>query len=137
VILGPKGKPIKQPMYIHRVDGEPLAVAGLWTTWRDKNGPPDAPWLHTCTLITTEANETMAPVHHRMPVILPATRWQQWLDPNNSDIAGLQALLVPAPNSLLTMHPVSTDVNNARNRGEYLREPLSPPPPEPNLFDNL
>ena len=43
------GKPSKQPMFIHRLDGEPLAVAGLWTTWRDKTAGPDAPWLHSCT----------------------------------------------------------------------------------------
>ena len=124
--LSPKGKPIKQPMYVHRVDNEPLAVAGLWTAWRDKNGPSDAPWLHTCTVITTAANDTMAPVHHRMPVILPATRWDQWLDPANTDIDGLRSLLVPAPNSLLTMHPVSTDVNNVRNQGAYLLDLVDP-----------
>lgn len=152
VLLGPKGKPIKQPMYIHRIDGEPLAVAGLWTAWRDKNGPQDAPWLHTCSVITTSANETMAPVHDRMPVILPATRWEQWLDPSNPDLAALQRLLVPAPNNLLTMHPVSTAVNNVRNKGAELTieiDPANPPnateaapmkpakliPAEPSLFD--
>ena len=51
-----KGKPIKQPMFIHRADGDMLAVAGLWSIWRDKSGAPDAPWLHSCTIITTAAN---------------------------------------------------------------------------------
>ncbi|MEO6122576.1 MAG: SOS response-associated peptidase [Ilumatobacteraceae bacterium] len=120
--VGKNGKPVKQPMFIHRVDGEPLAVAGLWSAWRDKNGPADAPWLHTCTVITTAANNTMAPVHDRMPVILPASAWQQWLDPATDDVEALKQLLVPAPDNLLTMHKVSTEVNNVRNRGPELIE---------------
>src|SRR5580765_994816 len=73
------GKPVKQPMYIRRLDGEPLAVAGLWSAWRPKDGPADAPWLHSCTIVTTTANGTMAPIHDRMPVMLPASAWSQWL----------------------------------------------------------
>ncbi len=122
--LNAKGKPVKQPMFIHRVDGEPLAVAGLWSAWRPKDSEPETPWLHTCTVITTAANNTMAPVHDRMPVILPATRWQQWLDPAGTDIEALRAMLVPAPDSLLTMHKVSTDVNNVRNRASSLVDPI-------------
>ena len=122
--VGAKGKPIKQPMFIHRVDGEPLAVAGLWSAWRDRNGPSDAPWLHSCTVITTAANNTMTPVHDRMPAILPASAWAQWLDPAEGDVDQLQQLLVPAPDSLLTMHKVSTQVNNVRTNGADLIEPL-------------
>ena len=107
-------------MFIHRLDGEPLAVAGLWTTWRDKTAGPDAPWLHSCTVVTTSANATMAPVHDRMPVMLPATAWHEWLDPGNNNIEELQRLLVPAPDNLLTMHKVSTEVNNVRNKGAEL-----------------
>lgn len=118
--LNAKGKPVKQPMYIHRVDGEPLAVAGLWSAWRPKDGPAEAPWLHTCTVITTSANHTMEPVHDRMPVILPASAWRQWLDPSAADIDALRAMLVPAPDNLLTMHKVSTEVNNVRNKGAEL-----------------
>ena len=121
--LNAKGKPIKQPMFIHRIDGEPIAVAGLWSAWRPKDGPKDAPWLHTCTVITTSANHTMEPVHDRMPVILPATAWQQWLDPAVDDTDALRAMLVPAPDSLLTMHKVSTEVNNVRNKGAELIRP--------------
>jgi putative SOS response-associated peptidase YedK len=117
------GKPVKTPMYIHRVDGEPLAVAGLWATWRDREAGPDAPWLHSCTVITTAANDTMAPVHDRMPVILPASLWQEWLDPTNHDVESLQRLLQPAANDVLTMHAVSTAVNNVRNKGPELVEP--------------
>ena len=119
------GKPAKQPMFIHRADGQLLAVAGLWATWRDRAAGPDAPWLHSCTIITTSANSTMAPVHDRMPVLLSVDDWQQWLDPTNGDTASLQHLLVPAPADVLVMHPVSTAVNNARNSGEQLIEPVA------------
>lgn len=121
-----KGKPAKQPMYIHRLDDEPLAVAGLWSAWRDKAGADDAPWLHTASVITTSANETMRPVHDRMPVILPRSAWAEWLDPTMHDLDRLSSLLVPAPDDLLAVHPVSTDVNNVRNKGRHLVEAVDP-----------
>jgi putative SOS response-associated peptidase YedK len=119
-----KGKPAKQPHFIHRLDGEPLAVAGLWAAWRDREAGPDAPWLHSCTVITTSANATMAPVHDRMPVILGESDWATWLDPENNDLIELNGLLVPASDGLLTMHPVSTDVNKVANKGPQLVEPV-------------
>lgn len=126
-----QGKPAKQPMYIHRLDGEPLAFAGLWSAWHDPATDADAPRLHSATIVTTSANGDMAPIHDRMPVILPASRWAEWLDADNHDIESLGRLLVPAPDGLLTYHPVSTDVNNVRNRGEHLREEAPPLTPEP------
>jgi putative SOS response-associated peptidase YedK len=120
-----EGKPTKRPLLIYHPGGEPLAVAGLWARWRPKQAEQTegAPWLHTCTIITTRANETMAPVHDRMPVLLPRSAWDEWLDPTNRDIASLAKLLVPAPNDVLTMHEVSTLVNNVRNKGAELIEP--------------
>ena len=118
------GKAMKTPMFIHRADGMPLAVAGLCAAWRDREAGPDAPWLHTCTLITTAANQTMASVHDRMPVILPASAWDLWLDPTANDTGILVPLLAPAPNDVLVMHAVSTDVNNVRNRGRELVDPV-------------
>jgi putative SOS response-associated peptidase YedK len=120
-----KGAPVKQPMFIHRVDGEPLAVAGLWSSWRSREAGDDEPWLHSCTILTTSANSTMTPVHDRMPVILPAWAWDEWLDPTNDDTEALARLLVPAPDTLLTMHKVSTAVNSVRNKGEELIAPLN------------
>jgi putative SOS response-associated peptidase YedK len=117
------GKLAKRPHFIHRVDDEPLAIAGLWSAWRDKAKGPGAPWLHSATVVTTSANDTMAPIHDRMPVILPKAMWHLWLDPANQNIEMLQKLLVPAPDDLLTMHEVSTDVNNVRNKGAHLVEP--------------
>jgi len=119
------GKPMKTPMFIHRADDEPLAVAGLWATWRDRAAGPDAPWLHSCTVITTAANDTMMPVHDRMPAVLPPEAWAAWLDPTNQDMAALQQLLRPAPEALLVMHAVGTEVNNVRNRGPELIVPAT------------
>lgn len=120
------GSKVKQPYFIHRLDGEPLAVAGLWERWRDKATPAgDEPLtLHSATLITVGANATMAPIHDRMPALLPASSWSQWLDPSNHDLVSLGELLVPAPNDLLTMHPVSTAVGNVRNKGPELIDPI-------------
>ena len=118
--VGKNGKPLKTPMFIHRADGQPLAVAGLWAVWRDPAEGPDGPWLHSCTVITTAANQFMTPVHDRMPVILPEDAWEEWLDPTNQDTAALSRLLVGCPEDLLQMHAVSTDVNNVRNKGEAL-----------------
>jgi putative SOS response-associated peptidase YedK len=119
------GQKTKQPMFIQRSDGEPLAVAGLWATWRDRDAGPEAPWLHSLTIITTSANEMMSAVHDRMPVVLPPERWAEWLDPANQDVDALKDLLVPAPNDLLTMHPVSTSVNNVRNNSIELIDPVA------------
>ena len=117
-----KGQPSKQPMFIHRVDGEPLAVAGLWTAWKDPDDP-DGRFLHSATVITTAANATMSPVHDRMPAILTSTQWRAWLDPSNHDLAALTAMLDGGPPDLLTMEAVSTDVNNVRNNRPGLIEP--------------
>lgn len=114
----------KEPFYIHRRDRGVLAVAGLWTAWRDRSADPAAGWVHTCSVITTTANGTMSAVHDRMPVILDPVHWDEWLDPSTTDTARLSELLVPAPDEVLTMHRVGTAVNSVRNRGPELREPL-------------
>lgn len=130
------GQKRKQPYYVTRTDGEPLVFAGLWEVWK---GPKDAAGertgdpLRSCTIITTSANETMRPVHDRMPVILPPSAWDEWLDPDNDDIDTLGRLLVPAPPRLIRMTPVSTLVNNVRNKGPELIEPA----PEPATLDGL
>jgi len=118
------GQKTKQPHFIHRPEGEPLAFAGLWEVWRgpDKQGDP----LRSCTIVTTSANETMQPLHDRMPVILPASAWEEWLDPANDDIETLGKLLVPAPSELIVTHPVSTEVNSVRNKGAELIDPVDP-----------
>ena len=120
-----KGKPKKQPMYIHRPDGEPLAMAGLWERWRG----PEREWdevLHSTTVLTTSANAFMAPIHDRMPVFLHPDDWDLWLDPAVDDVEVLTSLLRPAPEHLLTAHPVDTKVGNVRNKGAELIAPIEP-----------
>ena len=112
-------KPRKQPYFIHRLDGEPLAMAGIWSTWRDPTATAGER-LHSTSIVTTAANDTMLALHDRMPVILPVSAWSAWLDPLERDLEWLKGLLVPAPNELLTFHPVSPEVNSVRNGGAEL-----------------
>jgi len=114
-----EGQKAKQPYFIARTDGEPLAFAGLWEEWRGPGGDRSES-LRSATIITTAPNDLMATIHHRMPVILPPAQWDGWLDPANADIDTLGRLLVPAPSELITLRPVSTEVNNVRNRGAHL-----------------
>jgi putative SOS response-associated peptidase YedK len=127
------GQKRKQPVFIHRADGEPLAFAGLWETWKDPSASEaeraaGGGRLRSCTIITGEPNDTVRPVHDRMPMILPASAWDTWLDPEIDDLDMLGKLLVPAPASLLTLHPVSTEVNNVRNKGAELVAPVEAVP---------
>jgi putative SOS response-associated peptidase YedK len=124
--LNAKGKPLKQPMFISRLDGEPLAVAGLWSAWMDP-GDPDERFLHSATIVTTSANDTMRPVHDRMPVLIPKSRWAEWLDPANDAIDELAGLFTVPDDGSLGMIPVSTDVNNVRNNRPDLIAPVDGP----------
>lgn len=112
------GKAAKQPYFIHPVDGGQLAMAGLYEFWR----APDASWLTSVTIITTAARDGVGRLHDRMPMVVDATNWSAWLDPDfGSDPHGL--LTVPAPD--LDFHPVSTAVNKVGNDGPELVEPLT------------
>lgn len=120
-----EGSKTKQPFFIHRADEEPLVFGGLYEFWHPKdadgNDIPDADRLVSCSILTTAANATMAPVHDRMPVLLAPGVWDDWLDPD-ADHDFVSSLMVPAPESLLTMYPVSTAVNSVRNNGSELLE---------------
>jgi putative SOS response-associated peptidase YedK len=111
----------KQPWHIRRRDGDLLAFAGLWDSWRPTRGS-DEGRIVSCTIITTEANDLIAPVHDRMPVVLPPEAWRRWLDPTFDDVASLVTLLRPAPDDLLELVPVGTAVNDVRNDGPHLVE---------------
>ena len=119
------GQKRKQPMYIHRADGDRFAFAGLWELWRNRYDL-EAPPLRTCTIITGEPNEKVAEIHDRMPVMLPPDAWGAWLDCENHDLELLGRLLVPAPASLIAVHPVSTAVNNVRNKQASLIDRVDP-----------
>lgn len=116
----------KQPVYIHPADAQPLAFAGIWDTWRPKDADDDQPTVRSCTIITTAPNQRIARVHDRMPVILAPADWERWLDPDFGDLEALEALLVPAPDDLLVIEPVSTAVNNVRSRGPELIARIEP-----------
>jgi putative SOS response-associated peptidase YedK len=109
----------KRPVWIHPKEGGVLAFAGLWERWKD----PEGSTVESCTIVTTSANGTMAPFHHRMPVILPPAAWDRWLDPAPADPAALLPLLVPAPDDLLAVRPVSTLVNSPAREGKDLVDP--------------
>jgi putative SOS response-associated peptidase YedK len=100
----------KQPMYISLKSGEPFALAGLWDVWKNPLVPEAAP-LRTCTIITTEPNDFVAPMHHRMAVILAPHEEALWLNEQASE-QELMSLLRPYPSEELTARPVSSKVNN-------------------------
>lgn len=104
----PKGP--KQPYYIRRRDRKPFAMAAIWDNWMAANGSE----IESCAVVTTEANATLAPIHHRMPVILDEKDWDLWLDPA-TPLKELQALMRPAPDDLLEAVPVSDAVNRVAN----------------------
>lgn len=114
------GRTKKQPMYITARSREPLAFAGLWELWHPKGQGSDVETLTSCSILTGPPNDLIAPLHHRMPMILPRGSWGRWLDPGNDDVERLQSLLVSAPEDLLEYWPVSTEVNNVRNHHERL-----------------
>lgn len=111
----------KQPMFMSRPNGEPIAFAGLWSVWRgpDRDQEP----MRSLTIVTTKPNQTMSEIHDRMPVVLPESAWARWLDRDEHDVDALAGLLVPAPDELLGVRPVSTQVNNVRNNGPDLLDP--------------
>lgn len=115
------GRRRKQPVFIRRRDGEPMAFAGLYEVWRASD---DDPWLVTCTIITTPANTLVAPVHDRMPALLSEPVWAEWLDRDNDDVDALASVLVPAPDDELEMWPVRPLVSDPANNGPELVEPL-------------
>jgi putative SOS response-associated peptidase YedK len=117
-----EGKKAKQPWFIRRRDGEPLALAGLWEIWHDPNVGDDAPRIRTFTIITADPNELVKPLHDRMPVVLPESEWDRWLDPEYQDVDALRQLLVPAPASELEAWPIGPLVNKADNDGPELLE---------------
>ncbi len=106
----PGGGKTKQPHYICLKSEEPFAFAGLWEIW----GPQSEP-VHSFTIITTEANTLLRPLHSRMPVILPQYAHEQWLDATNEDTKSLVELLQPFPSREMQHYAVSSRVNSHVN----------------------
>ena len=109
----------KQPFFFRLEGGRPFALAGLWDRWEKGEAP-----LESFTILTTEPSEVVAPVHRRMPVILPPDSWSLWLDSELDDRSRLAPLLAPWTGDDLEAWPVSTLVNNPANDSPRCIEPL-------------
>ena len=111
----------KVPHFIRLLNADLFAAAGLYEYWQDKAGVEH---IESYTILTTDANAMMQRLHDRMPVLLHEADYDAWLDPKNEDTRELKKLLVPFPADEMRAYPVSTRVNNARNEGEGLIQPL-------------
>lgn len=111
----------KTPHYIHMKGGELFAFAGIWSEWTRGETP-----LQTYSIITTEANEYISPLHHRMPVILKPDQYQNWTD-KTATKADLLAMLTPLREDALEYHPVSKLVNSPKNDSEECTVPATSP----------
>lgn len=120
---GPRGKPVKQPFFIHPPAGEPMVMAGLYEFWKDPEAAAGEGWLATCTVITTRATDALGHIHDRMPMLIPTTNRDAWLDPELRDPDQAWALMEVGAD--LTAYAVSTQVNSVRNNGPSLIEPLA------------
>ncbi|MGQ0630526.1 MAG: SOS response-associated peptidase [Sporichthyaceae bacterium] len=121
---GPKAP--KQPFFIRRRGGGPLAMAGLYEFWRDPDRAAEDPdaWLSTATILTTTACDALGEIHDRQPMFVERGAYDDWLNPDRHDTDALTELLVVSPGDGLEAYPVSTAVNNHRNNGVALLAPL-------------
>jgi putative SOS response-associated peptidase YedK len=112
----------RQPYRVSRADGRPLVLAGLWAGWHD---PLTDAVRRTFTIVTTTPNEVLSDLHDRMPVILPDDAWSRWLDRSPADRGELNGLLQPMDEVALRIYPVRRLVNDVRQDGPELIEPLA------------
>ena len=124
--LGGGSRPVKQPCYLTRDDGDRCALAGIYEFWRDPALEPDHPdaWLTTFAVLTTAAEPQLRDVHDRMPVVLDPDTWAAWLDPA-SDPEQVRALLTELPQGRFQVSEVSTLVNDVSNNGPELLAPAA------------
>jgi putative SOS response-associated peptidase YedK len=122
----------KQPLHIGMADGSLFGFAGVYERWRSDEGEV----LDTCTIVTTDANALLRPVHDRMPVIVPPEHYARWLDPANAEVADV---IAPYPPGAMAYYPVSPRVNSVRfddasliERGAALTAPADEEPPLPS-----
>jgi putative SOS response-associated peptidase YedK len=117
-----KGTGAKQPFYFYIKEKEVFGFAGLWESWIDKTTGEE---LETCTIITTEANDVLKPVHERMPVILRPESYDEWLDVKEKNTEKQQKFLVPYPAKEMDSHAVSRSVNIPDVDSAELIKPLN------------
>jgi len=116
---GEKGR--KQPMFITSPDHKPFSFAGLWETW---NKDDQDSIYKSCTIITTQASESIRDIHHRMPVILKPRAYESWLDPGNQNVLELGRMLKNEIATELVSYPVSKQVNSTRNNDPSCIDPI-------------
>lgn len=121
-----RGRSVKQPYFIRPHDDGLLAMAGLFEIWRDPDVPSDDPgrFRWTCTVLTTTSTDDLGHIHDRMPMTVRRQDRDAWLDPTFGDPAGIASLLIPAGDVGLSATPVSRAVNDVRNNGAHLVEPI-------------
>jgi putative SOS response-associated peptidase YedK len=108
----------RKPFYIRLKSHKPFGFAGLYNVWTSPEGEP----LCTSTILTTNANELVTPIHDRMPIITPADKYDLWLNPGVSDHAALQDVLIPYPSGEMELFPVTPRMNSvARDSPENIR----------------
>jgi putative SOS response-associated peptidase YedK len=105
----------KQPYAIVPTDAPLFAFAGLWDGWRDRTAGGGAEWIRTCAIVTGEPNELMAPIHDRMPVILPEDTWAMWLGEEPTEKDELLGMLKPFSAERMRAYPISSKVNSVKN----------------------
>ncbi|MEM5017809.1 SOS response-associated peptidase [Metabacillus indicus] len=106
----------KTPMRIKLKSGAPFAMAGLWESWKSKEGKV----VHSCSVITTEPNRLMSTIHDRMPVILKEVDESSWLNPKHTDPDYLRQFLKPFDEAQMEAFEVSSEVNSVKNNGPHL-----------------
>jgi putative SOS response-associated peptidase YedK len=116
----------KQPFFIHHKEADPFAFAGLWERW-EGGLEFEGRVLETCTILTTEPNNLIKPIHDRMPVILQQKDYDEWLDPSTKHVEGLEHFFKPFPEKLLSAYPISRRVGHVINNDEKLLNPVAVP----------
>jgi putative SOS response-associated peptidase YedK len=116
----------RQPYLVRRRDGKPMGLAGVWDRWRPPAGADGAGAIESCAILTTPANELVARLHDRMPLVLDPADYGLWLDPAMTDTARLLPLLRPYPAEEMVAVPVSPRVNSPHNDDPSLIEPIDP-----------
>ena len=113
----------KQPFAVALGNRGPMTFAGLWDIWRAPDGNP----LKSFSIITTQANRLLSPLHPRMPVLVAPDRWAEWLGETATTDGDLKAMLKPYPDAAMAFWPVDSRVGNVRNDGPDLFAPLKKP----------
>jgi putative SOS response-associated peptidase YedK len=111
----------KQPYAICMKDNELFSLAGLWEHWES----PEGKLIESCSIIVTNANAVLKPIHDRMPVILAPEDYETWLDPENHDTDSLSELLTPYSSGKMKAYPVSRKMNDPSHDEHDCIEPIT------------